>query len=42
MMFVVTYITTLTGIKERIPIVNIFMFNLESRLQNDEGYACYC
>ena len=39
MMFVITYITALTGKKERIPIVNIFIFNLASKLQNDEGYA---
>ena len=39
MMFVVTYITILTGKTERIPIVNIFIFNLVSKLQNDEGYA---
>ena len=39
MMFVVTYITALTEKKERIPIVNIFIFNIASKLQNDEGYA---
>ena len=29
----------LIGRRERIPIVNIFILNLESKLQNDEGYA---
>ena len=35
----ITIIILLQCSGRRIPIVNIFVTNLESRLQNDEGYA---